>query len=229
FSAMRRIHMRTFILTHGHTGFVGGARLSTDVTDRHRLSRPPHGSSAMMVRPRLRSAMRRSPLLLTLALLLSMGALAHAADDFLYSRFSDYLDALRTQAGIPGLAAAIVGPTGVVWEAAFGQQDVERNVATRTDTPFELDGTTEAVVASVAMWCSEHGLLSLSDRVAAYAPSSPDAGATLLQVMSHTTAGPGGLTFSYRPDRLAPLAAAVAKCTDPSLRRGVGNLLNQLQ
>jgi len=175
------------------------------------------------------SAMRRPLLLLTLALLISMGALAHAADDFLYSRFSDYLDALRTQAGIPGLAAAIVGPTGVVWEAAFGQQDVERNVATRTDTPFELDGTTEAVVASVAMWCSEHGLLSLSDRVAAYAPSSPDAGATLLQVMSHTTAGPGGLTFSYRPDRLAPLAAAVAKCTDPSLRRGVGNLLNQLQ
>src|SRR5262249_56689205 len=105
----------------------------------------------------------------------------------------------------------------------------ERTVAPGTDTPFELDGTTEAVVSSLALWCAEHGLLSLSDRVGVYAPSSPDAGATLLQLMSHTTAGPGGLTFSYRPDRLAPLAAAVAKCTEPTLRSGVGNRLNQFQ
>jgi CubicO group peptidase (beta-lactamase class C family) len=172
--------------------------------------------------------MRRPPLLLTIVLLVSTGVFTHAADDFLYSRFSDYLDALRTQAGIPGLAAAIVGPTGVTWEAAFGQQDVDRNVATRTDTPFQLDGLTETVTASLAMWCAEHGLLSLNDRVATYAPSSPDAGATLLQLLSHTSAGPRGLTFSYRPDRLAPLAAAVGKCTESTLRWGVGNLLHQL-
>src|SRR5262249_1557776 len=91
-----------------------------------------------------------------------------------------------------------------------------------------LDGTTEAVVSSLALWCAEHGLLSLSDRVGVYAPSSPDAGATLLQLLSHTSAGPGGLTFSYRPDRLAPLAAAVGKCTDPRARAGIGNLLNRL-
>ena len=28
--------------------------------------------------------------------------------------------------------------------------------------------------------------------------------------MTHTTAGPNGLTFSYRPERLAPVAAAIA-------------------
>src|SRR5262252_8455445 len=53
FSAMRTIHMRTFILTHGQTRLAGGTGLSTDVTDRHRLSRLPDGSSDMMVRPRL--------------------------------------------------------------------------------------------------------------------------------------------------------------------------------
>jgi CubicO group peptidase (beta-lactamase class C family) len=172
--------------------------------------------------------MRRPPLLLTIVLLVATGVLTHAADDFLYSRFSDYLDALRTQAGIPGLAAAIVDRSGVAWEAAFGQQDVDRNIATRTDTPFQLDGTTESVTASLAMWCAEHGLLSLQDRVAVYAPSSPDAGATLLQLMSHTSPGSRGLTFSYRPDRLAPLAAAVAKCTEPSFRFGVANVLDRL-
>ena len=55
--------------------------------------------------------MRRPPFsLLAMALALSAGALVHAADDLVLSRFSDYLDALRVQAGIPGLAAAIVGP-----------------------------------------------------------------------------------------------------------------------
>ena len=34
------------------------------------------------------------------------------AQDLLYNYFGDYLDALRTQAGIPGLAAAIVNVDG---------------------------------------------------------------------------------------------------------------------
>jgi CubicO group peptidase (beta-lactamase class C family) len=172
--------------------------------------------------------MRRPPLLLTIALLISTGVFTHAADDFLYSRFSDYLDALRTQAGIPGLAAAIVGPTGVTWEAAFGQQDVERNVATRVDTPFELDGLTQTMVAARAMRCASQGLLSLDDPVGKFVPSSPDAGATIRQLLTHTIAGPGGLTFSYRLERLAPLATVVAPCTDSTFRWSVANALEYL-
>src|SRR5438046_6751053 len=99
--------------------------------------------------------------LLALSLALSVGALAHAADDFVLSRFSDYLDALRIQASIPGLAAAIVGPADVTWEAAYGQQDVEHNIAARTDTPFQLDGTTQAFVGSLAVRCASDGWLSL--------------------------------------------------------------------
>jgi hypothetical protein len=41
------------------------------------------------------------------------------------------------------------------------------------------------------------------------------------QLLTHTTLGPGGLTFSYHPERLAPVAAAVAGCTDSSFRWGV--------
>src|SRR5258705_10719210 len=118
--------------------------------------------------------MRRPLLLLTMALSLSVGALVHAADDFLVSRFSEYLDALRTQAAIPGMAAAIVGPGTVLWEGAYGQQDVERNIATRLDTPFQLDGTTQAIVGSLAIRCASHGWLFLDDPVSKFAPSSPD-------------------------------------------------------
>jgi CubicO group peptidase (beta-lactamase class C family) len=165
----------------------------------------------------------RSPLkwLLALALALSPGAMLHAADDFVLSRFSDYLDALRVQAGIPGLAAAIVGPTDVTWEGAFGKQDVERNIFTNINTPFQLDGTTQAFVASLAMRCAWSGWLSLDDPVSKFNPASPDAAATLRQLLTHTTLGPGGLTFSYRPERLAPVAAAIAGCTDSSFRWGV--------
>jgi len=171
---------------------------------------------------------RRPPLLfLGTALALSGVALVRA-DDLVQSRFAEYLDALRVQAGIPGLAAAIVGPTDVIWEAGFGQQDVEQNIKTRPDTPFQLDGTTQAFVAALAVRCASGGWLSMNDKVAKYAPNSPDASATIGQLLTHTTAGPNGLTFSYRPDRLGPVAAAVAGCTDSSFRWGVSALFDRL-
>lgn len=166
--------------------------------------------------------------LLALALALSPGALLHAADDFVLSRFTDYLDALRVQAGIPGLAAAVVGQTDVLWEAALGKQDVEHNIFTRVDTPFQLDGTTQTFVAALALRCASGGWLSLDDRVSKFSPSSPDANATIGQLLTHTTAGPDGLTFSYRPERLAPVAAAIAGCTDSSFRWGVSALYDRM-
>ncbi len=171
---------------------------------------------------------RPPPLLLALALALSVGALLHAADDLVLSRFSGYLDSLRAQAGIPGLAAAIVGPGEVNWEAAFGQQSIDRNIATRLDTPFQLDATTQAIVASLAVRCASDGWLSLDDPVAKFAPSSPDAGATIRQLLTHTTAGVHGLTFSYRPERLAPVAAAIAGCTDSTFRWGMSALFDRM-
>jgi CubicO group peptidase (beta-lactamase class C family) len=169
---------------------------------------------------------RRPPLLLTMALLLSMCAVTRA-DDFVLARFGEYLDALRLQAGIPGLAAAIVGPDDVIWERAFGQQDVERNIATRLDTPFQLDGTTQTIAASLAVRCATDGYMSLDDPVSKFQPASPDAQATLRQLLTHTFAGPNGLTFSYRPERLAPLAAAISDCTDSTFRWGMANFIER--
>jgi len=172
--------------------------------------------------------MRRLLLLLTMALSLSVGAPVHAADDFVLSRFGEYLDSLRTQAGIPGLAAAIVGPANVNWEGAFGLQDVERNLPARLDTPFQLDGTTQVLAAALALECASDGDLSLDDPVGKFVPSSPDAGATLRQLLTHTTRGVNGPTFSYRPERLAPLAAAIARCTESTFRSGMSIRLDRM-
>src|SRR5436190_7787078 len=171
--------------------------------------------------------MRRRLLLITTVVLLSLTVIVRA-DDLVLSRFGDYLDALRTQAGIPGLAAAIVGQSAVAWDHAFGQQDVEHNYPARLDTPFQLDGVTQTIVSSLLLRCAEDGWISLDDRVGVYAPQSADAGATLRQLLTHTSVSGGGLVFNYRPDRLAPLAAAVAACTDSSFAFGVAGLLDRM-
>jgi CubicO group peptidase (beta-lactamase class C family) len=160
--------------------------------------------------------------------LLSATVLLHAADDLVLSRFSDYLESLRVQAAIPGLAATMVSTTDVTWERAYGQQDVERNVFARADTPFQLDASTQLLVAAQTLRCVEEGRLSLDDFVGRFDPTSADAGATLRQILTHTTSAADGLRFSYRPDRLAPLAAAISACTGDSFSGAVISLLERL-
>jgi len=89
--------------------------------------------------------MRRTILTTTVAV--SLGVILHAADDLVLTRFGDYLDSLRTQAGIPGLAATVVGPAEVQWERGFGQQNIERAIRAEPHTPFHLDALTQVGLA----------------------------------------------------------------------------------
>jgi CubicO group peptidase (beta-lactamase class C family) len=156
-----------------------------------------------------------------------LAAPAHA-DELLFDRFREYLEALRTQAGIPGLAAAVVGRNDILWDGGFGQQDVERGIATRADTPFHLDGTTQVFTAAIILRCVEDGRLSLSDRIGQYRRDAPEPNLTLRQLLTHTDGGPDALTFSYQPERLAPLASAIRACVVDSYRETMGSLLDRL-
>jgi CubicO group peptidase (beta-lactamase class C family) len=170
--------------------------------------------------------MRRMLLALTVAASLLLSASLHA-DDFLFGRFSDYLDALRSLAGIPGLSAAIVGTDAILWEGAFGKQDIERSIATRTDTPFQTDGLTQMFAATLVLRCVEDGSLSLDERIAQFDPGSPDADATIGQILAHSSNTPAGLVFAYRPERLLSLAPAIRAC-GASFRGILAILLNRL-
>ena len=158
--------------------------------------------------------MRRPLFLSAVAAALLAVAPARAAD-LIYDRFGDYLDALRAQAGIPGLAAVAVGNTDIVWERAFGKQDLERSIATRTDTPFYLDGLTQMFTASLVLRCVEQGSVGLDDRVGAYWPNTIEPNATIRQVLTHTY---GDGTFKYAPDRLNVLAYVIARCDQSTFR-----------
>lgn len=166
--------------------------------------------------------MRRRLILTTTAVSLSATVFLHAADDLVLSRFSDFLDALREQSGIPGLAAAIVSTNDVMWEHANGLRDVERNLPVRTDTPFQIDASTQLLVAAQVLRCAEEGRLLLDAR----ADANGGEGATVRQLLTHTTPAADGLRFSYRPDRLAPLAPAIVGCTGDTFS---GALISMLE
>src|SRR5256885_2012760 len=109
--------------------------------------------------------MRRPLFAMAIATLLVACVPALQAQDLLYGRFRDYLESFRSQAGIPGLAATIVGYNDILWEQAFGRQDLERAIPTQPNTPFHLSGLTEVFTASLILRCVEEGRLSLDDLV----------------------------------------------------------------
>jgi CubicO group peptidase (beta-lactamase class C family) len=150
------------------------------------------------------------------------------ADELIFGRFGDYIESLRAQAGIPGIAAAIVGPNDIVWEQAFGRQDLEQSIATRADTPFHLDGLTQVITATMILRCDEEGRLTLDDPVRRFASGNRVPDATIRQILTHTSGAPDALEFDYEPDRLEPLASVVRVCASDSYRETLANLVDRL-
>ena len=165
----------------------------------------------------------RRLLLAMLAVLLVRASVR--ADDLVLDRFGDYLEALRTQAAIPGLAASVVSNSDIVWERAFGKQDVERSIATRTDTPFHLDGLTQTFAASLILRCVEEGGIGLDDRIGQFVAGTPEPDATVRQLLAHIAADG---TFRYRPERIDPLAYAIANCHNETFREKLATGLDWL-
>jgi CubicO group peptidase (beta-lactamase class C family) len=170
----------------------------------------------------------RRVLLTLLGALVCIIPVSLTAEDLVLARFGDYLEGLRVQAGIPGMAATIVGRADILWERAYGLQDVERSIVTRMDTPMHVDGITEAMTAVLALRCVEEGRLSLDDLVGAYRSNSPDASLTLRQLLTHTSGSPDNPVYNYRPDRLEPFTRVLRSCAIDSFRKGLSNRLEQM-
>ncbi len=169
----------------------------------------------------------RSTFVFVIALLVG-GSPSARAEDLVLDTLGAYLEALRVQAGIPGLAAAIVGANGIVWERAFGYQDQELAIPITPDTAFHLDGVTQVVVASLVLRCVEDGRLRLDDAIGHFDPDSPDADATLREILTHTTASAEGRMFDYRPERLDSLRLPVEACTAVSFHEAIASWLDAL-
>ncbi len=154
-------------------------------------------------------------------------ALPPTRDQFL-STFGDYINTLRVQAGIPGMAGAIIGDTDLLWQQSFGYRDLGISDPTRTDTPFQLDGLTQLVTTTMVLECVDQGKVTLDAPVGQFTPSFFDAGATIGQVLSHTSGTPGNLTYSYNLRRFDALKFVVETCTGLTFRQAFTRELQRL-
>ena len=151
----------------------------------------------------------------------------HAAQSLLATPpIEHYLEALRQQAGIPGLSAAVVQDGEVVWERGFGFEDVEARVRATPDTPYHAGGVSQTLAAVLILQCVEQRRLSLDTPVARYGLTLPEEGATLRHVLSHSSApAPAGSAYRFSPERYAQLASVVEWCAPQPYRKSVAHRL----
>jgi CubicO group peptidase (beta-lactamase class C family) len=136
-----------------------------------------------------------------------------------FSLFERYVEPLRVQTGIPGLSAAIVQNGQIVWEAGFGQADVESNTRARPDTPYNIADLTETFTTLMLAQCAERGLVQPEDPIRKWVPLAADPPATLRQVLSHTS-GPTTL-FRHDPARFVLLTHVVESCAGTSYKQAL--------
>lgn len=172
--------------------------------------------------------MRRiQTLLVALLALVAAGVPVRAQGSLPISLFERYVEALRQQAGIPGMSAAIVQNGRVMWDNGFGFQDVDALVRATAQTPYPVLDLTQTLSSTVLLHqCLELRYLELSDRVRRWDPEYADDTTTVAQLLSHATPGGG---FKYDSTRFAALTNVVDQCSSGRFARVLADeLFNRL-
>lgn len=174
--------------------------------------------------PDLRTRLGGLSIALLLATALVPAQQQAASPPGLLSNLESYLEALRAQAGIPGMSAAVVQDGEIVWERGFGFQNVAARVRATPDTPYLVGDVSATVAAVLLLQCVEEHRITLDDPLTTYA-SYPEPGVTLRQVLSHT----GTDNFVYSPERLAQLGPVLEWCVpQPYVKTVAHRILNRL-
>jgi CubicO group peptidase (beta-lactamase class C family) len=130
-----------------------------------------------------------------------------------FSVLEAYLEAMRQQAGIPGMSATVLRDEATVWERGFGFQNVETRVRATPDTPYLVGNLTSTLAAVLLLQCVEQRRLDLDEPFRRYGLTQPEPDATLRQVLSH--ASPDTKEFAYSPERFDKLTAVMEWCARP--------------
>lgn len=134
-----------------------------------------------------------------------------------------YLEALRQQAGIPGLSAAVVQDGEIVWERGFGFQNVESRIRATPDTPYYVGGLSQSLAAVLLLQCVEQKRFGLDEPVRQYGLELPEQNATLRHVLSHSSSGTPGATYRFTPERYADLSKVMEWCAPQPYRKSVAH------
>src|SRR5205085_1521681 len=129
--------------------------------------------------------------------------------------FERYVDALRVQAGIPGMSEVIIQNGQIVSGKGFGFANIEHKIPARPDTPYQIAGLTEILTSEMIFeQCQESGHLDLDDTIQRRAISAPDPVITIRDALSHRSAEG---TFKYDTNRFAALTGVVETCIQKDL------------
>ena len=134
--------------------------------------------------------------------------------------FESYLEALRVQASIPGMSAALVQDGQVVWERGLGFQNQESRIRATPDTPYAIADLSQTFAAVLLLQCAEQRRLEINAPLRRYGAAVADTDATVRQILSHTSAS-NGETFHYDPERYAQLTQVVEGCIPQPYRKSV--------
>jgi CubicO group peptidase (beta-lactamase class C family) len=137
-----------------------------------------------------------------------------------------YLESLRQQSGIPGMSAAVVRDGTVIWERGYGFQNVTARIRATPDTPYPIGDLSGTFAATMLLECVEQRSLDLDQPARRYGVELPEPGATLREVLSHTSAA-GDTPFVYSPERYLLLTPAIERCGSQSYRKAVARLLDR--
>lgn len=139
-----------------------------------------------------------------------------------------YLEALRQQAGIPGMSAAIVRDGVILWEKGYGFQNVQTRERATPSTPYLIGDASGTLAAVLALQCVEQRILDLDTPLGQYGIDIPERTASLRDLLSHRQAD-APTDFLYNPQRYAQLTAVNEWCVPQPYRKTVSHrIINRL-
>lgn len=168
------------------------------------------------------------PARLGIAILVGLAAVISAsgaaAQNLAFTLFERYLEPLRVQAGIPGLAGVILQNGQVVWERGLGLREIEGSHPALPDSPFYIGDLTQTLTATLLLSCAEHGGVQVDEPIGRTVPGVESPQTTLRQLVTHAAPNmPRG--FRYEPGRYALLARPIESCASQTYRNVVAREL----
>lgn len=140
-----------------------------------------------------------------------------------------YLEALRAQAGIPGMSAAIVRDGAVLWEKGYGFQNIATRERATPSTPYVVGDVSGTLAAVLLLQCVEQRRLGLDTPLGQYGMVIPEPAATLRDLLSHRQTETQGEPFLYSPQRYAQLTSVMEWCAPQPYRKSVSHrIINRL-
>lgn len=173
---------------------------------------------------------QRAAAIVTLFVLAATAGLAQAPVFTPYGALpvlDNYLEALRRQAGIPGMSAAVVRDGVVIWEKGYGYQNTASRIPATPDTPYMVGDLSGTLAAVMLLECVEHRQLYLDDPIRKYGVELPEVNVTIGQLLSHTNPALEE-PFTYSPERYAQLTGVMEKCEIRSYRKSAALLLERM-